>query len=330
MADNEIKVYEPINREDVKARIFEIRGFRVMLDSDIANYFGVTTGNLNKAKNRNINRFPDNFSFVLTDQEVSLFQSGIAIQTQGVKGGRSNNPTVYTEQGVAMLTSVLHTERAICASIQIIEAFVEMSHYLKENRQLLTSDGLEALELKHYRLADRVQNIEDNMITRDDLSALMKLFDAGIRSEETLILNGEPFKADLAYQKIYKKAKKNIITIDNYLGVKTLQHLVHAKENTDITIISDNKGFKPLRRSEYNDFQTEYPRIKIRFIRAQNKIHDRYIVLDYGTRDMKIYHCGTSSNSAGGKVTTITELKETNVYKEMIKGLLSHPVLKMK
>ncbi len=330
MADNEIKVYEPINREDVKARIFEIRGFRVMLDSDIANYFGVTTGNLNKAKNRNINRFPDNFSFVLTDQEVSLFQSGIAIQTQGVKGGRSNNPTVYTEQGVAMLTSVLHTERAICASIQIIEAFVEMSHYLKENRQLLTSEGLEALELKHYRLADRVQNIEDNMITRDDLSALMKLFDAGIRSEETLILNGEPFKADLAYQKIYKKAKKNIITIDNYLGVKTLQHLVHAKENTDITIISDNKGFKPLRRSEYNDFQTEYPRIKIRFIRAQNKIHDRYIVLDYGTRDMKIYHCGTSSNSAGGKVTTITELKETNVYKEMIKGLLSHPVLKMK
>lgn len=279
MADNEIKVYEPINREDVKARIFEIRGFRVMLDSDIANYFGVTTGNLNKAKNRNINRFPDNFSFVLTDQEVSLFQSGIAIQTQGVKGGRSNNPTVYTEQGVAMLTSVLHTERAICASIQIIEAFVEMSHYLKENRQLLTSEGLEALELKHYRLADRVQNI---------------------------------------------------ITIDNYLGVKTLQHLVHAKENTDITIISDNKGFKPLRRSEYNDFQTEYPRIKIRFIRAQNKIHDRYIVLDYGTRDMKIYHCGTSSNSAGGKVTTITELKETNVYKEMIKGLLSHPVLKMK
>ena len=330
MADNEIKVYESINREDVKARIFEIRGFRVMLDSDIANYFGVTTGNLNKAKNRNINRFPDNFSFVLTDQEVSLFQSGIAIQTQGVKGGRSNNPTVYTEQGVAMLTSVLHTERAICASIQIIEAFVEMSHYLKENRQLLTSEGLEALELKHYRLADRVQNIEDNMITRDDLSALMKLFDAGIRSEETLILNGEPFKADLAYQKIYKKAKKNIITIDNYLGVKTLQHLVHAKENTDITIISDNKGFKPLRRSEYNDFQTEYPRIKIRFIRAQNKIHDRYIVLDYGTRDMKIYHCGTSSNSAGGKVTTITELKETNVYKEMIKGLLSHPVLKMK
>lgn len=328
MADNEIKVYEPINREDVKARIFEIRGFRVMLDCDIAEYFGVTTGNLNKAMKRNIKRFPDRFCFQLTKEECSKFQIGI------LNAGRGYNikylPYVYTEQGVAMLTSALHTDRAIEASIQIIEAFVEMSHYLKENSQLMATESLELLELKHYRLADRVQNIEDNMITRADLSSLMKLFDSGVRSEETLILNGEPFKADIAYQKIYKKAKKNIITIDNYLGVKTLQHLVHAKENTDITIISDNKGFKPLRRSEYNDFQKEYPRAKIRFLRAQNKIHDRYIVLDYGTRDMKIYHCGTSSNNAGGKVTTITELKETNVYKDMIKNLLSHPVLKMK
>ena len=242
------------------------------------------------------------------------------MQTHGVKGGRSNNPTVYTEQGVAMLTSALHTDRAIEASIQIIEAFVEMSHFLKQNRQLLPSEELEALELKHYHLADRVQAIEDNMVTRDDLSTLMKLFDSGIRAEETLILNGEPFKADLAYQKIYKKAKKNIITIDNYLGVKTLQHLVHAKGNTDITIISDNKGFKPLRLSEYNDFHTEYPGIKIRILKARDKIHDRYIVLDYGTRDMKVYHCGTSSNNAGSRVTTITELKETSLYKDMIKG----------
>ena len=232
MSDNEIKVYEPIDREEVKAQIFEIRGYKVMLDRDIAAYFGVTTGNLNRAMKRNIKRFPDGFCFQLTNEECSRFQIGI------LNTGRGYNikypPFVYTEQGVAMLTSALHTDRAIEASIQIIEAFVEMSHFLKQNRQLLPSEELEALELKHYHLADRVQAIEDNMVTRDDLSTLMKLFDSGIRAEETLILNGEPFKADLAYQKIYKKAKKNIITIDNYLGVKTLQHLVHAKGNTDI------------------------------------------------------------------------------------------------
>ena len=126
-ADNGIKINAPIDKQEVKAKIYEVRGYRVMLDQDIAMYFGVTTGNLNKAKNRNVDRFPEHFSFVLTDQEISLFQSGIPMQTKGVKGGRSNNPTVYTEQGVAMLTSVLHTPRAVSASIQIIEAFVEQS-----------------------------------------------------------------------------------------------------------------------------------------------------------------------------------------------------------
>ena len=169
-----------------------------MLDKDIAVYFGVTTGNLNKAMKRNIKRFPENFCFQLTDEEVSGFQFGISMQTIGVKGGRTYNPYVYTEQGVAMLTSALHTDRAIEASIRIMEAFVEMSHYIRQNRQLLPYDELKALELKHYQLADKVQNIEENMVTKAELSSLMKLFDFGVESEEILILDGEPFKADAA------------------------------------------------------------------------------------------------------------------------------------
>ncbi|MCR5651396.1 MAG: ORF6N domain-containing protein [Lachnospiraceae bacterium] len=149
MNDNVVTTIESIDKEEVKAKIYEVRGHRVMLDSDIAMYFAVTTGNLNKAKNRNIERFPEHFCFMLTDQELSIFQYGIAMQTKGIKGGRSNNPTVYTEHGVAMLTSVLHTPRAISASIQIIEAFVEMSHYIRQNRELLPYDELKALELKH-------------------------------------------------------------------------------------------------------------------------------------------------------------------------------------
>ena len=190
-----------------------------MLDKDIAAYFGVTTSNLNKAMKRNIKRFPQNFCFQLTSEECSRFQIGI------LNGSRGSNikylPYVYTEQGVAMLTSSLHTDRAIEASIQIIEAFVEMTHYLKQNRQLLPNDELQSLQLKH--------------------------------------LNGEPFKADVAYQSIYSKAKKSIIMIDDYLGVKTLNHLAQAKQGVTITIISDNKGSHPLKLSEFNDFLTEYP-----------------------------------------------------------------------
>ena len=220
-----------------------------MLDKDIAMYFGVTTSNLNKAMKRNIKRFPENFCFLLTSDECSRFQIGI------LNGKRGSNikylPFAYTEQGVAMLTSALHTPKAISASIQIIEAFVEMPHYIKQNHQLLPYDELKALEIKHYQLSDKVQNMEDNMITKTDLSDLMKLFDTGIKTEEILILNGEPFKADMAYQRIYKRAKKNIVIVDDYLGVKTLHHLAIVKTNIDVTIISDNKGYSQLRLIEY-------------------------------------------------------------------------------
>lgn len=249
------------------------------------------------------------------------------MQTKGIKGGRSNNPTVYTEHGVAMLTSVLHTPRAISASIQIIEAFVEMSRCIRHNRELIPYDELKSIEIKHYQLSERVQNIERDMLTRSDLSGLMELFDTGIHTEEILILNGEPFKADLAFQKIYKRARKSIIVADDYLGVKTLHHLAHAKSGVDLIIISDNKGYAPLRLTEYMDFQTEYPEMQIRFIQTMNKLHDRLIILDFGTKYMKIYLCGSSSKDSGNKITAIIEINETNAYKECVKNLLSNPAL---
>lgn len=331
MDNHEITVFEPIDKEEVKTKIYEIRGLKVMLDKDIAAYFGVETKALNRAMKRNVKRFPEDFCFQLTREEYQMilrYQSGTLELEQGKYS--KYLPYVYSEEGVAMLTSTLHTDRAIEASILIIKAFVEMSHYLSQNRQLFPYDELKALELKHYQLSDKVQNIEEHMITRSDLSDLLKLFDNGIQSKEILILNGEPFKADLAYQKIYGKAKKSIIVIDDYLGAKTLHHLAHAKKGVDITIISDNKGNQPLRKTEYQDFLIEYPEKQITFIKTQKKAHDRYIVLDNGLKSMKVYHCGASSKDAGNKITTITEIKDISEYKNMIQNLLSNPPLVLK
>ena len=325
MEKNEIAVNRFIDKEKIKAQIYEVRGCRVMLDKDIALYFGTTTGNLNRAMKRNIKRFPEGFCFQLTSDECSRFQFGILNCSRG--SNIKYLPFVYTEQGVAMLTASLHTDEAIEASIQIMEAFVEMSHYIRQNRQLLPYDELRELELKHYQLSERVQSIEDNMLVRADLSNLMKLFDSDIKSEEILILNGEPLKADEAFQKIYKKAKESIIIIDDYLGVKTLRHLTHAKAGINITIISDNKCYSPLRLTEYKDFQTEYPGMEIKFIKAQNKVHDRFIILDYGIKSMKIYLCGSSSKDSGNKVTAIIEIKEMDVYNNCVNNLLMNPTL---
>ena len=157
----------------------------------------------------------------------------------------------------------------------------------------------------------------------------MNLFESGIQSEEILILNGEPFKADEAFQKIYKMAKKSVIMIDVYIGIKALSHLTHVKPGIKITIISDNKGYSPLRLSEYTDFQTEYPGMNINFIKTLNKVHDRFIILDLGLKSMRIYLCGSSSKDSGNRITAIVELKEINIYKSIINELLTNSALKL-
>ena len=234
-----------------------------MLDSDIAAYFGVTTGNLNKAMKRNIKRFPPKFCFMLTKEEyreILRFQTGILELEQGKYS--KYLPYVYTEHGLSMLTSVLHTDRAIEASILIMEVFVEVAHYILQ------------------------------------------------------------FKADFAYQKIYGTAEKNIIVIDDYLGLKTLRHLASAKSGIQITIISNNKGKNPLKLADYDDFLKEYPDIKIKFIASYGRINDRYIAIDFDTEKEKLYHCGASSKDAGHRITTITEIKGIADYKNTLESLL--------
>lgn len=169
-----------------------------------------------------------------------------------------------------------------------MEAFVEIAYVIKQNRNLLPYEELKSLEIQHYQLIEKVQEIQDNMVTKAELSNLISLFDDSISTDEILFLDGEPFKADVAYQKVYKKAKKSIIVVDDYLGIKTLNHLTQARKGIDITIISDNKGYSPLKISEFNDFLVEYPNTKISFLKTKNKVHDRYIVLDYDQKTMKI------------------------------------------
>ena len=331
MSDNKIIIYEPISKETIKTQIHTIRDCQVMLDKDIAAYFDVTTGNLNRAMKRNITRFPDSFCFQLTTDEyyeILKRQSGTLELQQGKYS--KYPPYVYTEQGVAMLTSVLHTNKAIEASVQIMTAFVEMSHYIQQNIQFMPYEELQTLRIQQYQLADKVRDIEIDKVSHSELSELMSLFDTSIKTEEILILDGERFKADIAYQNIYKKAKKQLIIVDDYIGLKTLRHLTHSTTNAEIIVITDNKGFSPLRLSEYEDFLSEYPGIQISFIKNMKKSHDRFIILDFGTNNMKIYLCGSSSKDSGNRITTIMEIKQTEIYREMISKMLKNPPLVLK
>lgn len=323
MADKELMI---VDEQSLRDKIYIIRGEQVMLDSDLAEIYGYETRYLNLQVKHNINRFPEDFMFQLTKEE---YESLMLKNSTSNRGGRRSLPFVFSEQGVYQLATVLKGEIAEQQSVAIMRVFRAMREYISENRLLLPQQELFKLSGKQALLESEVRDIKEQMITKSDLSEFMKLFDQGVRNEEVLILDGQPFKADVAYQKIYRSAKKSIIVVDDYLGVKTLQHLVHAKDNVKLTIISDNK-LKLLKLSEYNDFLTEYPKKNVDFIRTMDCAHDRYIVIDNGTAGMKVYHCGASSKDAGKRITTITRIMDISDYKKTIKDLLANPPLVLK
>ena len=136
----------PIER--IAQRIRHLRGEKVLFDSDLAQLYGVTTGNLNKAVNRNRHRFPSDFMFQLTAEEAKrlIFQFGISKS----RGGRRHMPYAFTEQGVAMLSSVLNSERAVKVNIAIMRAFVRLRQTLETNREFARNfSGLERRVGKH-------------------------------------------------------------------------------------------------------------------------------------------------------------------------------------
>jgi len=139
MNDNIIVVPEEV----IMSKIYLIRGQKVMLDGDLAGLYDVTTGNLNKAVTRNIKRFPDDFMFILTKKEYEnlIFQSGISSW-----GGRRKIPKAFTEQGVAMLSSILRSDRAIMVNIQIVRVFTKMRGLFETHKEIFRK--LEELQKK--------------------------------------------------------------------------------------------------------------------------------------------------------------------------------------
>lgn len=322
-----------IDEETLRSKVHVIRGQQVMLDSDLAEIYGYTTKAFNQQVKNNIAKFPEDFRFQLTAEEVSLLsRSNIltSMQTSGTRGGRAYLPYVFTEQGIYMLMSVLRGDLATRQSIVLIRLFKSMKDHLIENQPLLTQKDYFALVRTVESHSQDIRQIRNDMVSKADLSDFIKLFERDLDSREILILDGEPFKADEAYQRIYNSANRSIVIIDDYIGLKTLQHLAHAKQAVRVTIISDNLAKPRLTLTEYQDFQAENRGRIIAFLRSQRQSHDRYIVLDEGTKNMRLYHCGASSKDAGKRITTITRLQDIDDYKPAVQTMLGNAPLLLK
>ena len=345
---NEIVI---VDENLIRDKIYVVRGVQVMLDFELAEIYGYETKNFNRQVKNNIAKFEgDDFMFRLTSsemEELSRCKNFTSIQTKGVKGGRSNLPYAFTEQGVYMLMTVLRGELAIRQSRSLVMAFKKMKDYIVENQPLIThhdylrlsmqvSDSQQALQTVQNQLIEHGEKLNDlfgemqETVKRSELSPFMLDFSKPEEIKEYLILNGQPAKADETYMDIYSQAKKTVYIVDNYVSIKTLRLLQNVQMGVSVIVFTDNLR-NQLHASDYADFQTEFPGIPISFQQTGRTTHDRFIVLDYGTTDQRIFHCGASSKDAGIKLmTAISEMTDPDFivsFDAVIQRYLGNPPL---
>jgi phage regulator Rha-like protein len=298
----------------IQSRIYTIRGLHVMLDSDLAEMYGIETKNLNRAVGRNIERFPEKFRFQLTQTEFDKyeiflrFQFGISknedslrfqngtlkkkniddqlLEKENKRGmHRKYLPYVFTEQGVSMLSAVLRSETAIKVSIQIIDTFVEMRKFIFQNANLF----------------QRINNIEQKQIACDikQLEASNKIYaildaieERNIKPQQGIFYNGQIFDAYTFVTDLIRTSKRSIILIDNYIDDTILTILTKRKQGVVASIYTQKIG-KQL-TLDLQKHNAQYPEIVIKEL---HHVHDRFMIID----EKIMYHFGASLKDLGKK-----------------------------
>ena len=321
---------ELITTDDIRSKVYIIRGQQVMLDQDLAEIYGYQVKNLNQQVKRNLTRFPEDFMFQLTKEEVELVKSQFVTSRnigyfEGQEGGRRKLPYAFTEQGIYMLATVLRGELAEQQSIFIMRTFREMRHYISQNQQFVTRNEMELLTAKVGTITERQDRMEKKVeFIQKDVTILADNFITDKDKKDFVIYKGQKLEADIAYIEIYQQAKKSIYVVDDYMNAKSLQHLSQKADGVEVILFTENgkggRGF--LTNSLVTDFQNEYPTIRIK---PNPDYHDRLIVLDYGEETEKVYHCGASSKDAGKKLCAINQITETAIIHPVIDRLLLLP-----
>ena len=263
--------------KEIARKIYTIRGMQVMLDRDLAELYGVETRVLNQAVKRNNERFPSEFMFQLTSEELEDWKSQIVISNRELMGLRKL-PYVFTEQGVSMLSAVLKSKTAIETSIRIINGFVQMRRFLTENAQLFRR--LDTLE-RHQKETDQQLEQVFQAIEAKTLSPKQGIF-----------FDGQVFDAYVFASDLIRSAKRSIVLIDNYVDESVLTLFSKSAHDIRVTILTRNitKALK-LDVEKYN---TQYPKIELK--RFEHS-HDRFLIID----DDRLYHFGASLKDLGKK-----------------------------
>jgi hypothetical protein len=303
-----------IDENLLKSRIYTIRGLKVMLDADLADIYGYTTKAFNQQVKNNIEKFAEDFRFQLKASEMTDLRSKFL--TANLSSMSRSNPYAFTEQGIYMLMTVLKGDLATRQSMALIRLFKRMKdHIIAENRNLLGYDGIVQYVVQTER------NTKDIAVIQSDLKKVMENFIDPTTYKHFLIFDGQKLEADIAYTKIYSMAKKSIVIIDNYIGVKTLDLLRGITKNSSVHIYSEEWGDEKITPAIRADYEKARPDVSLKIDRPNRKFHDRYVFLDYGLPNEKLFLCGASSKDAGNKITTIMQIECPEMYHPIVEEL---------
>jgi len=308
---------ELVKADGIAGKIYLIRGVQVMLDSDLAELYGVPAKRLNEQVKRNIERFPETFRFQLTQDECELLESQSVIPS-GQSNLRSQNatsslrshfatletdqrgrhrkylPYVFTEQGVAMLSAVLRSETAVKISIQIMQAFVAMRHFVQENALLFK-------EINQIKTDQVLLRIETDRKFEQVFNAL----EAGNEPpKQGVFFDGQIFDAYAFVSKLVRKAKTSIELIDNYVDDSVLTVLSKRKKNVSARIYTQRIS-KQL-QLDLEKHNAQYPPVELILF---GDAHDRFMILD----GKEVYHLGASLKDLGKKWFAFSKIEKDSL-----------------
>lgn len=282
------------DEESIRNKILTIRGVQVILDSEVAKLYNVSTKVLNQAVKRNISRFPDDFLFQLTEIEVVNLKSQTVTSSSNY-GGRRYLPYVFTEQGIAMLSGILRSKTAIKVNIAIMRAFVLTRKFILNNACIF--NRLDNIEKKNAEYDDNFEKIFEAIESKE------------IKQNQGVFFDGQIFDSHKFVSDLVRSAKNSIILIDNYIDDSVLS--LFTKNNSGISVAVYTKNISKQLQQDLKKYNSQYKPITIKEF---NKSHDRFLIIDND-----IYHFGASLKDLGKKWFAFSKLNSESI--EILKRL---------
>ena len=281
------KLKEDLSIENM---IYEIRGRQVMLDCDLAKLYNVETKRINEAVKNNPDKFPERFYFRINENEFFSLKSKISTS----KGGSRKGHNVFTEQGIAMLSTILKSKVAVETSIRIMDAFVKMRKYISAN--LIEQDNMKNMLIKHD---NEIKLLQESFSKLEEKEKINHIF-----------YEGQIYDAYSLLIDIFNEAKKEIIIIDNYADKSILDMIT----NLNVKVIIVTKKFNLLKDIDIKKYNKQYHNLKVMY---SDKFHDRFIILDKKV----LYHSGASYKDLGNKCFAITKMEDKEYLEIIIKNI---------